>query len=446
MKKSHSSNRLFDLDRATHRLRERKLTSNSSPPPLDRTPPSGKGSIFKLDRSVTRPRDRSRPSYTEAKSFDNNEAIEVEGNGYNQRQTQARAFDANEPIALEYSSPHFEPNYAEASSWNEDAVEPNYAEASSWNQEADEIVTEAIPFEAQSFEVDTESSEDTTPPVEAKGDRTDALTHQVEALRQEVQALNTPAPPSTDSTAEQLRQIQHEIRALGDARSQPSSDSEAFTTQLRSLRSELQALRDNREAEALSHEYWEALELEPHFQEFDRQIEETPSSSLSDAARYVPVEVVPPETPDSPAKAMEVELSDQFAEFDRMMDAEGDATSNLNAVESWSEAASFDNEMDYTWALGDEETSEPEPQLKLWNEMSSGEQNEAVESLILMQGGSHEPSSALGEGDLDYTWALGDEETSKPESQLKLWNEMSSGEQNEAVESLILMQGGSLES
>ncbi|MBP0004182.1 MAG: hypothetical protein J7642_10775 [Cyanobacteria bacterium SBC] len=306
MKKSKSSNRLSDLDR--------NLTSHQPSPQPERTP-SGSGSLFNLERSIEHNgQSAPQPSYAEAKSFDDNESIEVEGNGYSDRQTTARAFDVDESIALEYQSSQ---------------SESNYAAASSWDSEADEIVTESMPFEAQAFEVEPEAiTGENTFNIEKRNNRASALETEVEVLRQEVQSLRhqPPTSPPTDTTAEQLRHIQNEIRALGEARSQQSPDSEAFTNQLRSLRSELQALRDKREVEALSHDYWEALELEPHFQDFDREIDSPPLSeakqTVEPPAQPVQAEVIPSEEPDPMVKAQSVDFdfSEQFAEFDRMMD------------------------------------------------------------------------------------------------------------------------------
>ncbi|MGK7916090.1 MAG: hypothetical protein AB4038_11205 [Prochloraceae cyanobacterium] len=300
MKKPNSSNRIFELDR--------QLTKNRpSPPPSSLPPsPSGSGFLFNLEKAVQQPQERrslQKPPRRQVRSFDDGQPIEIISNGDAFSPMVSRAFDFDEPIAVQQE------DYAEASSWDGDIAESD------------------VPFQAQSFETEDEvfpgtefASEDSP--------HSDALAREVEALRQEVRSLRqTPAPtahssPQSAALEARLQEIRDQVQQLQWQKQQPPERKEVLADRMVSIRDELRSMRQDREAEALSQEYWQALELEPTFQDFDQQMEEEYSPSLSEAAQHVPVEVVPPEAPDPQAKAMELELSEQFTEFDQMMDAE----------------------------------------------------------------------------------------------------------------------------
>ncbi len=302
MKKPNSSNRIFDLDR--------QLTKHPpSPPPSSLPPsPSGSGFLFNLEKAVQQPIERRSPQKLsrlrlQMRSFDDGQPIEIVSNGEAFSPMVSRAFDFDEPIAVQQE------DYAEASAWDDDIGEGD------------------VPFQAESFETEDEvfpgtefASEDSR--------HSDALAREVEALRQEVRSLQqTPAPTAHSSSQSaaleaRLQEIRDEVRQMQWQKQQPPERKEVLTDRMEAIRDELRSMRHDREAEALSQEYWQALELEPTFQDFDRQMEEEYSPSRSEAAQHVPVEVVPPEAPDPQAKAMELELSEQFTEFDRMMDAE----------------------------------------------------------------------------------------------------------------------------
>ena len=378
MKNPNSTNRLFDLDRQLDGDRpspppptepspsgsgslfhlEKAVGKPNQPPQPQNHPspssPSGSGSLFHLEKAVGKPNQppQSQNHHLQVRSFDDGGPIEMVTAEDDRSPMEARAFDFNEDITVQQQ------DYAEASSWDED-----YAEASSWDEDyADEMATGDVPFQAESDSESLEAEEEVSQaaeftsevsphsdalaaqmealrdevrslqqppaPTEQSVPHSEALAKELEALRQEMRSLQQPPAPTEQSSPQsevldaRLKEIRDEVKQLQWQKQQPPEQTEALATQMEALREELKELRDRRETEALSNEYWEALELEPTFQDFDREMDEEQSPSRSEAAQHVPVEVIPPEAPHSRAKAMEVELAEQFAEFDRMMELE----------------------------------------------------------------------------------------------------------------------------
>ena len=379
MKNPNSTNRLFDLDRELDGDRP-------SPPPPTAPSPSGSGSLFALEKAVGKPnhekpnqppQPQNHPSppspsgsgslfhlekavkktnqppqpqnhHLQVCSFDDGGPIEMVNAEDKHSPMESQSFDFNEPILVQQES------YAEANSWDED-----YAEASSWDEDyADEMAKGDVPFQAESESFEAE--EEVSHPAESANEtssHSDTIAREVEALRHELRSLHQPpappaqpsphsevldarlqeicdqvkqlqwqkqqqAPEQTEAIAAQMKAIRDELRSQWQKQQQAPEQTEAMAAQMKAIRDELRSLRNSREAEALSHEYWEALELEPTFQDFDQKMKEEQSPSPSEAPQHVPVEVVSSEAPHPQAKAMEVDFSEQFAEFDRILDVE----------------------------------------------------------------------------------------------------------------------------
>ncbi|NER93971.1 MAG: hypothetical protein F6J86_09040 [Symploca sp. SIO1B1] len=320
------SGSLFNLDKAVGKPNQPLQPRNHPSPPS----PSGSGFLFDLDQSVAEPNQppQSQNHPPQIRSFDDGSPIEMVTAEEDNSPMEAQAFDFNEPIVVQ------EENYTKASSWDED-----YTEASPWDEDhttassgkdyTKEMATGSVPFEAtHSFEPEQQVSYAAESPKETSS-HDDSLAKEMEVLRQKVRSLEQPAastaPSSPDSEVlgDRLQDIRNEIKQLQwQKQQQPKGNTEAIADQIKAIREELQSLRQSREDEHLSQEDWEALELEPTFQDFDQKIDEEQSPSKLEAAHYAPVEVVPPEAPHPQARAMEVGLSQQFAEFDRMMDEE----------------------------------------------------------------------------------------------------------------------------
>ncbi|NET56059.1 MAG: hypothetical protein F6K47_07765 [Symploca sp. SIO2E6] len=322
MKNPNSTNRLFELDRQLEGHRpspppptetspsgsgslfnlEKAVGKPNQPPQPQNHPsppsPSGSGSLFKLEKAVAEPNQppQSQNHRLQVCSFDDGSPIKIVTAEDDNSSMEAQAFDFNEPITVQQE------DYTEASPWDED-----YAKASSWDVDyVDEMATGNVPFQAESDSFEDE-----------------------EEVYHAADFSSEVSSPHSDALGARLQEIRNEVKQLQwQKQQQPKEQTEAMAAQMKAIREELRSLRNSREAEAdaLSHEYWEALELEPTFQDFDQKMDEEQSPSLSKAAHYAPVEVVPPEAPHPQAKAMEVELSQQFAEFDRMMDYEQSST------------------------------------------------------------------------------------------------------------------------
>ncbi|NER28670.1 MAG: hypothetical protein F6J89_13805 [Symploca sp. SIO1C4] len=362
MKKKHSTNRLSEL--------EQQLDGDhlSPPPPPS---PSGSGSLFNLEKAVEKPKKQPQPQNhrRQVRSFDDGKPIEIITPEGDDSLMTAQAFDFNEDITVQQQ------DYAKASSWDDD-----YAEASSWDDDyVDEMATGDVPFQASSFEPEEEEISHAAEFTNATSSDSNDIAREVEALRHEVRSLKALAlprqslqqptastaqsSPHSDALGARLQEIRNEVKQLQwQKQQQPPQQTEALAAQMEALRDELRSLRNSREAEALNHEYWEALELEPTFQDFDQKMDEEHSPSLSETAQHVPVEVVPAAVAHPQAKAMEVELSEQFNDFDRMMDEE---TSNAAAfsVSSDRESQPFDTEaaamgVEENWNLPEELATE----------------------------------------------------------------------------------------
>ncbi|NEO31433.1 MAG: hypothetical protein F6K36_13555 [Symploca sp. SIO3C6] len=333
MKKKHSTNRLSEL--------EQQLDGDhlSPPPPPS---PSGSGSLFNLEKAVEKPKKQPQPQNyrRQVRSFDDGKPIEVITPEGDDSLMTAQAFDFNEDITVQQQ------DYAKASSWDDD-----YAEASPWDDNyPDEMATGDVPFQASSFEPEEEEISHAAEFTNATSSDSNDIAREVEALRHEMRSLKALAlprqslqqppastaqsSPHSDALGARLQEIRNEVKQLQwQKQQQPPQQTEALAAQMEALRDELRSLRNSREAEALNHEYWEALELEPTFQDFDQKMDEEHSPSLSETAQHVPVEVVPPQAPYPQAKAMEVELAEQFAEFDRMMELE--TVDAMELAEGW---------------------------------------------------------------------------------------------------------------
>ena len=383
MNDSKSPNRLSAL--------EQHLTHKGSLPQT----PTDTGAISHVNAAAeTSEQARSpQPPQMRSQLFDHGEPIEFQTSGQDSRQMAARAFDFGEPITLQYQQDEPEA-FAAASSWA-DEEEADYVEASSWADDTETIVEAPFSYQVKSFEVDEESPSSVEFATQGKvttvnadeadevneahdaheADEVDthtaALAADVAALRHQVQALHhkppqVSAPSQTTqpsaALAAQLQDLQDEVRALQrDQQDTPpqSAETEALTAQMQALRQELHKLREHREsetAEALSEEYWKALELEPMFQAFDRQIDEQPEPPPShpvpaqpeSEAQPVKVTVVPPsemtEDLKQAANVPEPEEEQQkdnaiamalFDEFDRQMEQQqASAMASAKATES----------------------------------------------------------------------------------------------------------------
>jgi len=320
------SGSLFNLDKAVGKPNQPLQPRNHPSPPS----PSGSGFLFDLDQSVAEPNQptQSQNHPPQIRSFDDGSPIEMVTAEEDNSPMEAQAFDFNEPIVVQ------EENYTKASSWDEDYTEASpwdedYTTASSGKDYTKEMATGSVPFEAtNSFEPEQQVSYAAESPKETSS-HAEGLAQEMEVLRQKVRSIEqpaastTPSSPDSEVLGDRLQDIRNEIKQLQwQKQQQPKGNTEAIADQIKAIREELQSLRQSREDEHLSQEDWEALELEPTFQDFDQKIDEEQSPSKLEAAHYAPVEVVPPEAPHPQARAMEVGLSQQFAEFDRMMDEE----------------------------------------------------------------------------------------------------------------------------
>ncbi|NEP03009.1 MAG: hypothetical protein F6K58_31050 [Symploca sp. SIO2E9] len=322
MKKKHPTNRLSEL--------EQQMDGDRPLPPPPPSP-SGSGSLFNLEKAVEKPKKQPQPQNyrRQVRSFDDGKPIEIITPEGDDSLMTAQAFDFNEDITVQQQ------DYAKASSWDDD-----YAEASPWDDNyPDEMATGDVPFQASSFEPEEEEISHAAEFTNATSSDSNDIAREVEALRHEMRSLKALAlprqslqqppastaqsSPHSDALGARLQEIRNEVKQLQwQKQQQPPQQTEALAAQMEALRDELRSLRNSREAEALNHEYWEALELEPTFQDFDQKMDEEHSPSLSETAQHVPVEVLPSKAPHPQAKVMEVELAEQFAEFDRMMDEE----------------------------------------------------------------------------------------------------------------------------
>lgn len=325
------SGSLFDLEKAVgkpnhEKPNQRPQRQNHPSPPS----PSGSGSLFHLEKAVEKPNQRPQPQNhcLQVCSFDDGGPIEMVNAGDEHSPMEARAFDFNEPIDVQQEGD------AKASAWDKDYE--------------DEIAKGDVPFQAaKSFEPEDEVFQAAESANETSS-HSDTLAREVEALRHEVRSLQQPPAPPAQSSRDskeldaRLQEIRDEVkRSQWQKQQQPPEQTEAIAAQMEAISEELRSLRHQREQEdrqmrdrspqnlePLRPEHWRAIELEPTFDDFDRKMEEEQSPSPSEAPQHVPVEVVPPEAPHPQAKAMEMELSEQFAEFDGILDAETDVVSD----------------------------------------------------------------------------------------------------------------------
>ncbi|MGK7923762.1 MAG: protein-arginine deiminase family protein, partial [Spirulina sp.] len=303
MKKSKSTNRLSDL--------EQNLSSDRPlPPPPPDPSPSGSGGLFKLDKAhqkanqLSQAQQAPQQTHYKARSFDDNQPIEmVTEDRDNDSSMVARVFDTDEPITVQ----------------NQD-YDQDYAEASSLN----EMGTGEVPFQAASFEAEEDISPAREPDPRAFSHSSE-LGATLEEIRDEVQQLKweqKQSPEQTEAIADQMAAISEELRSLRQQRIHQEGKLASDALQKGGTRDRHQGGgrhdryqgggkrdRSSQEVKPLSHDYWETLELEPTFDKFDRQMSEPEDS------QYAPVDVVSPQ-------AMEMDLSEQFDLFDRMMEVE----------------------------------------------------------------------------------------------------------------------------